>query len=52
MLQDHQRVYKILTVDDREENLYTLGGTLSEIPNMHLVQANNGNDALDIHVGK
>jgi putative two-component system response regulator len=46
MLQDPQRVYKILMVDDKEENLYTLGKILSEIPNVQLVQANNGNDAL------
>ena len=46
MLQDHQQIYKILTVDDREENLYTMGRILQEIPNIQQIQATNGNDAL------
>jgi putative two-component system response regulator len=46
MLQDPHRTYNILIVDDREENLYTLEKILSEIPNIRLIQATNGNDAL------
>jgi putative two-component system response regulator len=46
MLRDTQRVYKILMVDDREENLYALEKILNEIPNVLSIQSNNGNDAL------
>jgi putative two-component system response regulator len=46
MLQDPQRIYKILIVDDKEENLYALGLILDDIPNIHLIQADKGNDAL------
>ena len=52
MLQDHQKIYKILTVDDREENLYTMGRILQEIPNIQQISGYEWQRRADFHVGE
>lgn len=43
----HQELFKILLVDDRQENLLTLENIL-ESPDLKLIKASNGNEALAI----